>query len=212
MNIRWTPTHATNQNHGSITPKYIIIHTSGHARNATDTQELNYLTRTPNLEGFYHYYILRDGSTHQLVPDTTKAWHAGESKWGDDHDLNNLSIGAAFAGTNTPDEQQTPEQKHAMKQLTLTLMQRHNIPPEHVLGHKEITTRKTDPISINMTEFRESLTQNNPRAINTLVLNTSMQNLLRSIDQTHSTNERIVLRNNFLIRTEGDKVDVRINE
>jgi len=42
-----------------------------------------------------HYLIGRDGALVQLVDEASRAWHAGESWWGGNTDLNSASISRA---------------------------------------------------------------------------------------------------------------------
>src|SRR5262245_397163 len=40
-----------------------------------------------------HYFVYENGSVVQMVPEDRRAWHAGESSWTGETDINSRSIG-----------------------------------------------------------------------------------------------------------------------
>ena len=44
-----------------------------------------------------HYYVFEDGRIVQCVPEALRAWHAGESFWANETDINSCSIGIEIA-------------------------------------------------------------------------------------------------------------------
>lgn len=69
-------------NFGSVRgapPELIILHGSGLPERATGAGELKYLQRS-GIGVSYHYYVQKDGSVAQLVPDERVAWHCGASR------------------------------------------------------------------------------------------------------------------------------------
>src|SRR4029077_11870356 len=40
-----------------------------------------------------HYVVFENGRIVQCVPEMLRAWHAGQSSWGGDNDINSRSIG-----------------------------------------------------------------------------------------------------------------------
>ena len=70
-------------------PNFVIIH---HTSDDTVGQALGTLT-DPRRAVSAHYLIGRDGAVQQLVDERNRAWHAGESKWGADTDINSSSLG-----------------------------------------------------------------------------------------------------------------------
>jgi N-acetylmuramoyl-L-alanine amidase len=72
-----------------IKPIYLVIHyTAGvTAANAIDW------FKNPASKASAHFVLDRDGSVTQMVPTNRRAWHAGESKWGELTDINSHSIG-----------------------------------------------------------------------------------------------------------------------
>lgn len=95
-----------------------------------------------------HYVIYEDGAVYQLVADNKRAWHAGQSQWGDLENFNNFSIGIELVNPGH-DHGYTPfpnDQIDALVQLMKDLYKRHPIDPSLVLGHSDIAPdRKQDP-------------------------------------------------------------------
>lgn len=94
-----------------------------------------------------HYLITYDAETLQLVKDDHVAWHAGVSQWGDVVSLNKHSIGIeiSYQGEQSC-EPYREAQYQALEALLADVLQRHNIPPQNVLGHSDIAPqRKNDP-------------------------------------------------------------------
>jgi N-acetyl-anhydromuramyl-L-alanine amidase AmpD len=152
--------------HGSIRkPTYLIIHDSGRTKYATEANELKYLTST-QADNNYHAIIFSDGTIIQLAPWLTLMWHVGISKWGNDTDLNRMSIGIALSGTNTPDMVYSRAQYQSLIDITKYLMFLFDVPAQNVLAHKEVSApRKSDPLSFSMDKFRRDIsTQNLPVA------------------------------------------------
>src|SRR2546430_169255 len=70
-------------------PNYVIIH---HTSDSGVEESLAVLTDAAR-QVSAHYLIGRDGTIFQLVDEQVRAWHAGESYWGGQRDLNSASIG-----------------------------------------------------------------------------------------------------------------------
>ena len=95
-----------------------------------------------------HYVIDEDGTTHAMVPEEMRAWHAGKSEWRGGRDVNSRSIGIElvnpgheFGYRAFPDAQIA-----ALIELASGLLSRHPIPPRNVVGHSDVApTRKQDP-------------------------------------------------------------------
>ena len=101
------------------------------------------------------HYLVRDDPVrvYQLVDESRRAYHAGESSWAGHTNLNSASIGIEIvnAGNRLADQGQPwqdypPKQIDAVVALVEDIVRRHGIPPEHVLGHSDIAPlRKLDP-------------------------------------------------------------------
>jgi N-acetylmuramoyl-L-alanine amidase len=95
-----------------------------------------------------HYFVFEDGRVIQSVPESRRAWHAGESSWAGETDINSCSIGIEIANPGHdfgyPDF--TQRQIAAVASLCRGIVIRHQIPPERVLAHSDVApSRKRDP-------------------------------------------------------------------
>jgi len=121
-------------------PNFVILHQTTNDNAATALATLT----DPQRKVSAHYLIGRDGAVLQLVDETARAWHAGESWWGGNTDLNSASIGIEL--DNTGDEIFAEAQIVALLALLDELRTRHRIPAANVLAHGDIApTRKVDP-------------------------------------------------------------------
>jgi len=95
-----------------------------------------------------HYLIDEAGRITQMVSEEMRAWHAGESCWAGETDINSASIGIeihnpghGLAYTTFPEPQM-----QAVEALSLDITARHRIRPERVLAHSDVApSRKRDP-------------------------------------------------------------------
>ncbi|KAA5598103.1 N-acetylmuramoyl-L-alanine amidase [Blastochloris sulfoviridis] len=95
-----------------------------------------------------HYVVEESGRVLQLVPEHSRAWHAGESIWAGDTDVNSRSIGIEIANPGhdfgCPDFPQA--QIDAVIALCRDIIARRAIRPDRVLGHSDVApVRKRDP-------------------------------------------------------------------
>ena len=118
----------------------MIIH---HTGDDTVGEALGTLT-DPRQAVSAHYLIGRDGAAHQLVDERARAWHAGESKWGANTDINSSSLGIEL--DNNGREPFPGAQISALLALLTDIQTRYSIPKANVLGHADVAPRrKTDP-------------------------------------------------------------------
>jgi N-acetylmuramoyl-L-alanine amidase len=95
-----------------------------------------------------HYGIDVDGRITQMVSEEERAWHAGDSIWEGESDINSLSIGIeihnpghVFGYADFPETQM-----QAVERLSGDIVARHRIRPERVLAHSDVApARKKDP-------------------------------------------------------------------
>jgi N-acetyl-anhydromuramyl-L-alanine amidase AmpD len=69
-------------------PSMIVLYYTGVPKNET----LSIFTN-PKTEKSYHYLIDKNGGITQIVPESKRAWHAGNAYWKGDQDINTISIG-----------------------------------------------------------------------------------------------------------------------
>jgi N-acetylmuramoyl-L-alanine amidase len=121
-------------------PGFVIIH---HTSNDTAARAIRILT-DPATRVSAHYVIGRDGRLVQLVDERSRAWHAGDSRWGGNSDINSASIGIEL--DNTGVEPFAEPQIEALLVLLSSLRERYRIPASNYLGHGDVAPgRKVDP-------------------------------------------------------------------
>lgn len=90
-----------------------------------------------------HYVVDELWNIYKIWSDDNILWHLGISSWGNLKDMNKYAIWIEIVWwLNNPF---TDEQRKAVKELVLDLMNKYNIPKENVLRHKDFSPwRKTD--------------------------------------------------------------------
>jgi N-acetylmuramoyl-L-alanine amidase len=121
-------------------PSYVVLH---HTSDDTAAETLRTLT-DPLRQVSAHYLVSRDGRVYQLVDERHRAWHAGQSRWGSDPDLNSSSIGIEL--DNNGREPFAAAQIQALLVLLDDIKLRYRIPAANFLGHSDVSPgRKVDP-------------------------------------------------------------------
>lgn len=133
--------------------KYIVIH-------YTWEDMPNSLRTLTEGEVSSHYLISDEDSARvlQLVDETQRAWHAGNSQWKSDSQLNVSSIGVEIVNLGSRQSGQAVPANHSGWQpftrsqierlivLLKDIQVRHGVPTENILGHSDIAPqRKVDP-------------------------------------------------------------------
>jgi len=138
--IRQPPYWAGTTNFGMRKPNFVIIHHT--AQNSCDqTLKTFTLART---QVSSHYVICRDGIIHHMLNDYLRAWHAGNSKWGNNTDINSSSIGIEI--DNNGAEPFSETQINSLLSLLARLKKDYAIPTANFIGHSDIAPgRKVDP-------------------------------------------------------------------
>jgi N-acetylmuramoyl-L-alanine amidase len=129
---------------GNRLPDMIVLHYTG----MPDADKALERLCSPASEVSCHYFITEDGRIIQCVPESRRAWHAGESSWGDETDINSCSIGIEIH--NPGHDHGYPDfprrQIAAVTALCRAILHRRYIRPERVLGHSDVAPlRKRDP-------------------------------------------------------------------
>jgi N-acetylmuramoyl-L-alanine amidase len=133
---RWEPS----PNHDERRPNFVILH---HTTNRAAEQALRTLT-DPRRAVSSHYLVSRTGTVYQLVDERARAWHAGESNWGGNSDINSSSLGIEL--DNDGVEPYPDIQIDALLSLLRDIRQRYQIPAANFLGHADVAPRrKVDP-------------------------------------------------------------------
>ena len=129
---------------GETKPDAIVLHYTGMA---TGPEALARL-RDPESQVSAHYVVEENGRIYQLVPEARRAWHAGESSWAGETDMNSASIGIEIVngGHDFGSPPFTAAQIDAVIALCRDIAERNEIPLHNILAHSDIAPgRKTDP-------------------------------------------------------------------
>lgn len=129
---------------GEEKPSIILLHYTGmESGEAAETWLC-----APDSEVSSHYLVHENGRIVQLVHEAERAWHAGQSSWRGNPDVNSASIGIeivnpghSFGYPDFPEEQIA-----SVIELCRAIGERHSIRPEMVLAHSDVSPgRKIDP-------------------------------------------------------------------
>jgi N-acetylmuramoyl-L-alanine amidase len=95
-----------------------------------------------------HYLVDEAGEIIQMVDEAMRAWHAGQSSWHGETDINSHSIGIEIQnpGMRYGYRAFPLEQMSAVIALSKDIVARNAIAPERVLAHSDVAPgRKVDP-------------------------------------------------------------------
>ena len=126
-------------------PDMILVHYTGMA---TGEAALSRLT-TAASKVSSHYVVFEDGRIVQCVPEDKRAWHAGESSWAGETDINSRAIGIEIVnpGHEFGYRPFPLRQIAAVISLCKSIIKRRGpIGAERILGHSDVApSRKQDP-------------------------------------------------------------------
>jgi len=141
---QWCPSPNYEPRCGARAPDMLILHYTGME---TADAALDWLTREESKVSA-HYLVDETGRIVQMVAERERAWHAGQSYWAGETDLNSCSIGIEIHNPGHDfDYPAFPDtQMRAVEALCLDILGRHAIPAHRVLAHSDIAPgRKRDP-------------------------------------------------------------------
>ena len=124
--------------------KYLVFHYTGMKNEKNALKRLS----DHNSKVSSHYFIKKNGSIINLVPDLYISWHAGISFWKNLKRLNKYSIGIEI---HNPGHQHgyksfNKNQIAAIKYLSLKLAKKYNLKKKNYLAHSDVAPdRKKDP-------------------------------------------------------------------
>lgn len=144
-------------NYGGSRPisdiKFIVIHYTG---NDGDTDENNgkYFANN-DVDSSAHYFV-DDDSITRTVPDNYIAWHCGGNTYKHKTCRNSNSIGIEICddvrnGTIYPSAKTIEN----VLELTRSLMQKYNIPKEHIIRHHDVTGKKCPAYWVNDAKWKK---------------------------------------------------------
>jgi N-acetylmuramoyl-L-alanine amidase len=140
--VRPSPNFGKRRNR--LRPSILLLHYTGVE---TAAKAIDWLTRAES-QVSCHYAIDEAGRITQMVAEDMRAWHAGESLWAGESDINSVSIGIEI---HNPGHEwgyvEFPEvQMQAVEALCLDIVIRRGIRRERVLAHSDVAPRrKQDP-------------------------------------------------------------------
>ena len=140
--VRPSPNHQPR--HGVARPDILLLHYTGMATTQAALERLC----DPDAKVSSHYLVFEDGRIVQLVPESRRAFHAGESAWEGSADINSRSVGIEignkghdFGCPAFPDAQ-----IERLIALCRDIVARWSIAPWRVLAHSDVAPlRKRDP-------------------------------------------------------------------
>lgn len=125
-------------------PDMIVLHYTGMESGAGAEAWLC----NPESEVSSHYLVHEDGRIVQMVRESDRAWHAGQSSWKGETDVNSLSVGIEICnpGHSFGYPGFCDAQIEAVIALCRGIVVRWTIAPERVLAHSDVAPgRKIDP-------------------------------------------------------------------
>jgi N-acetylmuramoyl-L-alanine amidase len=129
---------------GGRAPNSILLHYTGLPTAEDALRQLS----NPVAQVSAHYLVQEDGRLYQLVPETRRAWHAGQGSWAGETDMNDVSIGIeiANAGHRGGLPPYPDPQIETVIALCHDIIERWHIRPQRVLAHSDVSHgRKIDP-------------------------------------------------------------------
>jgi N-acetylmuramoyl-L-alanine amidase len=140
----WHPAVNFEPRRGGLRPSILLIHYTGMA---SCERALHWLCAAESRVSC-HYLVSETGRIVQMVREEMRAWHAGESFWAGETDINSASIGIEVhnPGHGCGYPAFTEPQMQAVEALSLDIIARHGIEPQRVLAHSDVAPhRKSDP-------------------------------------------------------------------
>ena len=125
-------------------PSLLILHYTGMS---SAVKAIDWLAREESKVSC-HYVIDDLGRITQMVPERMRAWHAGQSFWRGETDINSHSIGIEIQNPGHADGYPAfpKPQMQAVIALSRDIVKRHAMKPGAVLAHSDVAPqRKIDP-------------------------------------------------------------------
>lgn len=122
--------------------RLIVLHSDA---GKSDAGTLSWL-QSPASKVSYHVLIGRMGQVYRIVDESRRAWHAGVSSWNGFTDVNNVSLGLAFANRHDGTEALTPLQIASARAVVKAWREKYPGIQAVVTHHDVAPTRKRDPL------------------------------------------------------------------
>jgi len=155
MNIAAAPAHRGNFSARPLgtKPRAVVYHETG----GTAASAIAWF-QDPTSRVSAHYIVGVGGTIYNCVPETMKAWHAGESVLWNEPDVNSYSLGVELehAGEGI----YPAAQIEALLMLAADISERYRIPLHAHVGHLHVCLpkgRKVDPQDFDWYSFLNAL-------------------------------------------------------
>lgn len=129
---------------GGASPRWVVLHYTG----MVSAEAARARLCDPASRVSAHYLIGEDGTLDSLVREEDRAWHAGQSFWRGETDLNSASLGIELVnpGHEFGYRPFPAAQIAALRGLLKDVFGRYGLKPDALLGHSDIAPlRKQDP-------------------------------------------------------------------
>ena len=148
-----------------------------------------------------HYLISQEGKIYSLVSEKKRAWHAGQSYWRGNTDINSISIGIELDFSPSDiNNKFTLKLNSALIFLLKKLVRKYRISPENILGHSDIAPyRKIDPGKNFPWQMLESKKLSyRLQLINRSDINNNLTKELFEMNKFNSIKKKILFMLNFI--------------
>ena len=141
-----------NERPKGVLPSVLVLHADASAKASSSVAWI----RRSDSKVSYHALVDRSGEVFMFVPLGKRAWHAGESSYNGRKNVNDFSVGLAFANRNDGVEPYTDAQYEIGALLANEWMKRFpTIGLDRITTHAAISPgRKTDPLGFDVERFR----------------------------------------------------------
>ncbi len=107
----------------------------------------------------YHVLVGRNGTIFACVNPDRRAWHAGASSLDGVSDCNTFSVGVCLSNRNDGREPYPIAQRGAAADVCALLCAHYGIPVSRIVTHAQVAPgRKTDPLGLDLDQFRDMVT------------------------------------------------------
>lgn len=141
-----------NERPKGVLPSVLVLHADASPKASASVAWI----RRSDSKVSYHALVDRDGTVYMFVPLGKRAWHAGVSEYQGRKNVNDFSLGLAFANRNDGIEPYTDAQYEIGALLAAQWMVRFpTIGLDRITTHAIISPgRKTDPMGFDMERFK----------------------------------------------------------
>lgn len=141
-----------NERPKGVVPDTLVLHADASTKASASVAWI----RRADSKVSYHALVDRDGTVYLFVPLGKRAWHAGLSEYRGRKNVNDFSLGLAFANRNDGIEPYTDAQYEIGALLASQWMVRFpTIGLDRITTHALISPgRKTDPLGFDVERFK----------------------------------------------------------